>query len=111
MSRFNETKKDEYVRTADQRMAQASQQLAAFSQSVLDVSANWYGYASLETDQAELLSTAVEFRAKNRQLVDDRKTALAHALDVIAGGMANEQGEPLTRQDILDELAAVPAAE
>jgi hypothetical protein len=50
MSRFDEAKRLNYIETTEQRMTQASQQLAAFSQSVMDVYANWQGYVSLETD-------------------------------------------------------------
>ncbi|MDM4014957.1 hypothetical protein [Roseiconus lacunae] len=111
MSRFDEQKRQKFIETVDVRMSQASSQLAAFSQSVSDVYANWLGYKSLESDQTELTQASVAFAGKARGLVDDRKIALAHALDIIAGGMIDGEGEPLTRQDLLDELAAIPAVE
>lgn len=107
MSRFLEVKRSKLVDTTEQRMAQASQQLAAFSQSVLDVYANWAGYTAIEADAAELEAARVDFAAKARELVDSRKAGLAQALDIIAGGMRDAQGNPLTRKALLDEVAAV----
>lgn len=107
MSRFDEAKRLQFIQTADQRMAQASQQLAGFSQSVADVYANWQGYIQTEIDETELENSRVSFAAKARELVDARKANLAQALDIIAGGMRDSNGDPLTRQDLLDELAAV----
>ena len=110
MSRFDEAQRQQYVLTVEQRMATASSQLASFSQSVQDVYANWLAYKNLETDAAEQLAANDAFATRARTLVDDRKAALAIALDIIAGGMKDGNGDPLTRQDLLDELAAVPAA-
>lgn len=88
-------------------MGQASQQLAGFNQSVLDVYANWSGYTSLEDDTDQLELARVDFAAKARELVDARKAGLAMALDIIAGGMRDGNGDPLTRQALLDEVAAI----
>lgn len=107
MSRFDEAKRLNYLQTVEQRMTQASQQLAGFSQSVQDVYANWQGYVPLEGDATQLEASRVAFAAKARELVDARKMNLALALDIIAGGMKDEQGNPLTRQNLLDELAAI----
>jgi len=107
MSRFTEAELYNFVSTTEQRMSQASQQLAAFSQSVQDVYANWLGYTSRETDEAQLLQSQLAFAAKARELVDARKAALAQALDIIAGGMIDVEGNRLTRQDLLDEIKAV----
>ena len=107
MSRFLEVKRSRLVDTTDQRMTQASQQLAAFNQSVLDIYANWAGYTAIEADAAELEAARVDFAAKTRELVDSRKAGLAQALDIISGGMRNAEGNPLTRQNLLDEIAAV----
>jgi hypothetical protein len=107
MSRFTEAELYKFVQTTEQRMEQASQQLAGFSQSVSDVYANWVGYMTRESDEDQLKESRVAFAAKARTLVDDRKAALATALDIIAGGMVDAEGNPLTRQDLLDEIAAV----
>lgn len=107
MSRFLEVKRAKLVETTEQRMTQASQQLAAFNQSVLDIYANWAGYTAIEEDATELESARVDFAAKARELVDARKSGLAQALDIIAGGMRDAEGNPLTRQNLLDEVAAI----
>ena len=107
MSRFTEAELYEFVNTTDQRMKQASSQLSGFSQSVQDVYANWVGYLQREGDATQMEESRVAFAAKARTLVDERKTALAYALDIIAGGMRDAEGNPLTRQNLLDEIAAV----
>jgi hypothetical protein len=107
MSRFTEAELYNFVNTTDQRMSQASQQLAGFSQSVQDVYANWVGYVTRETNETQLAESRVAFATKARALVDSRKAAFAAALDIIAGGMMDAQGNPLTRQNLLDEIAAV----
>jgi hypothetical protein len=104
---FTESEKLELAKTTEQRMSQASQQLAAFNQAVLDVYANWSGYVVRETDETKLEAARVRFAAKARELVNARKVGLAQALDVIAGGMLDAEGNPLTRQDLLNELAEV----
>lgn len=111
MSRFNEAKRLKFIETTEQRMAQAGTHLSAFSQSVFDVYANWQGYRALEADETELAEAFSDFASKSRELVDSRKVNLAHALDIIAGGMVDTDGAPLNRQALLSELAAVPAAE
>lgn len=107
MSRFDQAKRDTFVANVESRMDQASSQLATFSQTVVDVFGNWQQYVALEGDATELEASRVAFASKARALVDARKTNLALALDIIAGGMRDENGDPLTRQDLLDELAAV----
>ena len=107
MSRFDEAKLLNFLNTTEQRMSQSSQQLAGFSQSIQDVYANWLGYVELETDAIALEASRAAFAQKARELVDARKASLASALDIIAGGMQDANGDPLTRQNLLDELAAV----
>lgn len=107
MSIFVESDKFDYVKTTGQRMTQASQQLGAFNQAVLDVYANWSGFVSLESDAEKLESARGDFAVKARALVNERKAGLAQALDIIAGGMRDAEGNPLTRQNLLDEIAAV----
>ena len=107
MSRFTEAELYKFVQTTEQRMEQANQQLAGFSQSVQDVYANWVGYLTREGDEDKLEASRVAFAAKARTLVDAQKAAFATALDIIAGGMRDSEGNPLTRKDLLDEIAAV----
>lgn len=109
MSRFTESKRLTYIANTEQRMAQASQQLAGFSQAVLDVYANWVGYLQLEQDVDAVAESRAEFAVKARELVDSQKAAFAVALDIIAAGMRDAEGNPLTRSDLLAEIQLVPA--
>lgn len=103
MSRFLDAKIAQTTTIIDQRMSQASQQLGSFSQSTADVLVNWQLYASLEPSQQTLIASGVEFSAKAKALVDDRKAGLVQAWDILAGGIiADEQGNAMTRWDLID---------
>lgn len=103
MSRFLDAKIFQTTSIIDQRMAQASQQLASFNQSVPDVLTNWQLYASLEPSQEALVASGIEFSAKAKELVDNRKAGLVQAWDILAGGIIkDEQGNVMTRWDLID---------
>ena len=106
---FKDAKKYQFLTNVEQRQNQTQQQFLSACQSTFDVYANWQGYVANETVTADRDVSYLEFAAANRELVDAVKTNLAYALDVIAGGCVDVNGDPLSRQDLLDELAAVPA--
>lgn len=108
MSRFSEAELLNHITEVDRRMDQAKQQMLSFASSVTEgVYPRWAKYVGLESDADSLEASRVVFASKSRTLVDECKGSLAASLDIIAGGMRNSEGEPLTRQDLLNELAAV----
>lgn len=108
MSRFSEAELLNHISEVDRRMGQAKDQMLAFTSSVTQgVYPRWSKYVGLESDTDSLEASRGVFAAKARTLVDECKVSLAAALDIIAGGMRDSEGEPLTRQDLLNELAAV----
>lgn len=109
MSKLDQGQMIEYLDTARKRMQVLGQQIQQLKQTASDIKSNWDGYVSLESDPAELQASGASFAARSRTMVDLRKADLAHTLDIIAAGMVDAQGNTLTRQDLLDELAAVPA--
>ena len=109
MSRFTDTEITTYISNIQGRMTAASNSMGQFNQSVQDVYANWAGYLNAESDASLEAASRVDFAAKARTLVDNNKAGLAMALDIIAGGMLDAEGNPLTRQDLLTEIAAVPS--
>lgn len=108
MSRFDQAELLNHINEVDRRMDQAKQQMLSFASSVTEgVYPRWSKYVALEDDTESLEASRTVFAGKARTLVDECKPSLAAALDIIAGGMRNSEGEPLTRQDLLNELAAV----
>lgn len=108
MSRFSEAELLRHISEVDSRMDQAKQQMLSFTSSVTEgVYPRWVKYVGLESDADSLEASRVVFADKARTLVDECKLPLAAALDIIAGGMRNAEGEPLTRQDLLNELSNV----
>lgn len=107
-NRFSQAELLNHINEVDRRIDQAKQQMLSFSSSVVDgVYPRWSKYVQLENDPDTLEDSRVEFANKARILVDECKPSLAAALDIIAGGMRDENGNPLTRQDLLDELASI----
>lgn len=112
MSRFSEAELLNHITEVERRMDQAKQQMLSFSSSVTEgVYPRWAKYVGLENDSNALEASRVVFANKARDMVDECLPSLAAALDIIAGGMRNSEGEPLTRQDLLNELAAVVVPE
>lgn len=108
MSRFSEAELLNHITEVDRRMDQAKLQMLSFTSSVTEgVYPRWAKYVGLETDADSLEASRVVFASKARDMVDECLPTLAAALDIIAGGMRDDEGEPLARQDLLDELAAV----
>jgi hypothetical protein len=108
MSRFTDTEISQYISNISGRMSNASSSMGQFNQSVQDVYANWLGYLNAESNESLEAESRVDFAAKARTLVDNNKAGLAIALDIIAGGMMDADGNPLTRADLLAEIAAIP---
>jgi len=112
VSRFDQAELLNHVSEVDRRMDQAKQQMLSFTSSVTEgVYPRWAKYVGLESDSDSLDASRVVFAAKARTLVDECKVSLAAALDIIAGGMRDAEGNAMTRQDLLDELAAVVVSE
>lgn len=107
---FKDAKKLNFLTTVEQRQKQTQQQFLAACQATGDVYANWLGYKANEADSAAIAATSLEFATANREMIDAVKGQLALALDIIAGGTVDGEGNPLTRQDLLDEVAAMPTA-
>ena len=111
---FTQTKKVDYLSTTGQRMVQARQQMLNACQVVADVNTNWQAYKLADTDQANIDANALEFSDGARNLTAELVEPLALALDIIAGGTLVDQADPsqgvLTRQDLLDMLAAATGA-
>lgn len=110
MSRFTEAKRNEIATAINSQMKAAAGHMTSFANDVQAVKTKWTAYVATEPDSGELLGAGLEFAAKCQDLVDNNKTKLAHALDVIAAGMVDGEGQPLTRQDVLDIIAEIPAA-
>ena len=111
---FMQTKKVDYLSTTGQRMVQARQQMLNACQVVADVNENWQAYKLADPDQANIDANALEFSDGARSLTAELVEPLATALDIIAGGTLVDQADPsqgvLTRQDLLDMLAAATGA-
>lgn len=111
---FTQTEKTEKLSTTGQRMVQARQQMLGACQTINDVNANWQAYKSVDPDQANIDANALEFSNGARSLTAELVEPLATALDIIAGGTLVNQADPsqgvLTRQDLLDMLAAATGA-
>lgn len=110
MSRFTEAKRNEIATAISRQMKTAASHMTSFANDVQAVKTKWAAYVATDPDPSELTSAGLEFAAKCVDLVDNNKTRLAHALDVIAAGMVDGEGQPLTRQDVLDIIAEIPAA-
>lgn len=108
MNRFNQADLLIHIAEVDKRMIQAKRQMLDFASSITQgVYSRWTKYIEVEPDSAALEASREVFAAKARDMVDECLIPLAAALDIIAGGMRDTDGEPLTRQDLLDELSAV----
>ena len=107
---FSEARKNQFLLTVEQRQKQTEQQFLSACQSTSDVYANWLGYTNLETDETSLAVTYGEFSDANNAMIANVVNPLAIALDIIAGGTMDDNNVVLTRQDLLDMLAAAPTA-
>lgn len=101
LDRITENKRNQFITNLEQRMASAGSQMAGFNQSVADVHANLLGYYGTSPDPDEITATIASLAGVVQSFVDNHKTGLAASLDTIAGSLGK------TRQQLLDELAAV----
>lgn len=108
MSKYSEAAKLDFLARVAAGVKQFPSIVKSCKQTAKDIQANWLGFASREEDQAELLSTGLAFAQDARAKWDVSKADLAHALDVVASCLADHNGNPLNRQALLDEIAAVP---
>lgn len=106
--KFVEAQKIQKLQTLMARMGQAVQNMASFNQGILDCAAIWQGYAAIEDDAESLSATSNRFAASTRESFDAQKTGFALSLDILASRMLDGQGQPLTRDALLGELATVP---
>lgn len=101
MSKQAEAKKLAFVQTWEARMQAARTQQQAASQAINDVYANWQGYAAIASQDTDYADTAAQFAADTAAHWATIKGGIAGSLDIVAGGMG------VTRQDLLNELAAL----
>lgn len=106
-SQFKQIERTEIVRTLLQRLTNAETHIKTFNQQVADAATEWAKYLATNPDTETRNATGLDFAAKSRELVDARKAALAASLDILAASMIDGEGNPLTRQNLLDEIAAV----
>ena len=109
---FTQNEKLTRLQTTEQRMTQAKSQMLAACQTIVDVNNNWQAYKA--ADSAENIAVnALEFSADAKALTAELVGPFATALDIIAGGSLSIDGDVtspvLTRQDLLDQLAAYVA--
>lgn len=110
MSDLLEAEKREHLDELRRRMKQAKEQFENAYATAADLKRRWDAYAELETDPARLQATAADYSARIRGFIDDPKCGkapMAMLLDLLAHRIVDSEGEPLTRQDLLNELAAV----
>lgn len=107
MSRFIEAKRLSYITTIEQRIRTADAHTEGLCVAVNDVYANWLGYHQTGDAESELAAATAHFAGLTEQFVTSRAAGLAQAFDIIAGGMRDPQGNPRTRQYLLDLIAAV----
>lgn len=106
---FTVNQKIEKLQATEQRMAQAKAQMLNACQTILDVNNNWQAY-KLADDAAGIAANSLEFSEDAKAMTAELVGPLATALDIIAGGSLSIDGDVtspvLTRQDLLDQLAA-----
>lgn len=107
MSKFDDVKQKKYLETLQQRMVQVKNTNSALLQALRDARANWAGYAALEADSTELEAAFASYSADIAVMWADAKVELAEALDILAGGLLDGQGQQKTRADLIAEIAAV----
>ena len=100
------------LQATEQRMSQAKTQMFNACQTILDVNNNWEAYKA--ADSAEnIVVNSLQFSADAKAMTAELVGPLAIALDIIAGGSLSIDGDinspVLTRQDLLDQLAAYVA--
>lgn len=106
-SRLLNQERDESISKVRKGLENAPAHLANFVQSVKDVQANLAGYVGTSPDANELSETSGDLTSRVQTLFDDNKAGLAEALTIIAGRMVDQDGNALTLQDVLDQIAAV----
>lgn len=107
---FTVNQKIEKLQATEQRMAQAKAQMLNACQTILDVNNNWQAYKLADDDAVSIAANALEFSDDAKAMTAELVGPLAVALDIIAGGSLSIDGDinspVLTRQDLLDQLAA-----
>lgn len=105
-SAINEAQRGAEILAAANDQANAAKSLDSFLSLVASSKSRRLAYEALEDDATRLEATRADIASRVRSLVDAKKTALKTTLSDLASVMRDGNGDPLTLQDLLDEIAA-----
>lgn len=96
--KLTQNKQQHFLTRCNQGIDAAPSQVAQLKQGLLDVNANWAGYAAIEDDTDELQAAGIAFGTRVATTWTTAKPNLEAALDVLAGGMG------VTRNSLLESM-------
>lgn len=105
VSAINEAQRSTEILASANDQANAAKALDSFLSLVASSKARRLAYEALENDPVRLEATREDIASRIRVLVDAKKSTLKTALTDLANVMRDVNGNPLTLQNLLDEIA------